>query len=417
MHRRSYAGASVVALLVASTAHASTTTDIANLALANLNKKACSTNSLGGKDYESSCTGNGGYPEYWCADFAQWVWANTGVNYTTELNAAAGSFYLYGQKHGTLKSSAALGDVVVFDWHGDGTADHVAVVTKVNGDGTIETASGDWGGQSGTEAQFASTSTVVLNAPAYPGTVGSTPGVMGMTISGFIAPVGVSALPELEASFVGQGSSAPADPTKAAYYRVCAGDTFTFWFEVKNTGAATWTDVNDTAAGHWGKAVRLQTSNGKPDVLAGVSQVSINDNATIDVSPGGTTKFTKAGITGKAPATPGVYKTSWSLVDEGRGTFGPGMWLSYDVVDCQTDAGLVTHDGGSTTPPDGGADGGTSADPGQGGCAVSSPARSRGAAGALFLVMVCVAVGRRRSGRPDARASSEDSSRGRRAPA
>ncbi|HEY8040978.1 MAG TPA: CHAP domain-containing protein [Polyangiaceae bacterium] len=430
-----FAAVALVGGLVASPAWAHTTADIASLALANVGKGACSTNSLGGHAFESSCTGNGGQPEYWCADFAQWVWANTGVGYTGELDAAAGSFYVYGQKHGTLHNSPAVGDAVVFDYQGGGVADHVAIVTKVDANGTIETVSGDWGGQSGTEAQFASTSSTVLNAPAYAGTVGSTPGVMGMTISGFIAPVGVSAgPPPLEASFVSQGSDAPKDPTGADYYRVCAGESFHFWFELKNTGSAHWTDTNDTAAGHWGKAVRLGVPGNKPDVFAGTARVSINENANADVDPAGgncanksgcdSTRFTTAGIAGTAPAKAGTYKTTWQLVDEQRAWFGPTMWLSFDVVACPHDAGAAeagsgsgggSADGGAPVAAggeDGGASGATSeaGDPassdaptdGSGGCSVQ-----RGTAGGEESVACLVGVallvlgrGRRRRRQP-----------------
>jgi len=162
---------------------------IAKLALANLNKKACSENSKGKKDFDSSCHGNGGEPEYWCADFARWVWANAGGGVDTAgLDAAAGSFYTYGERHHTLHTTPALGDAVVFDYQGNGVADHVAIVTKVDANGDIETVSGDWGGDNGTEAEFASTSHVRLNAPAYSHKVGSDPAIMGMRISGFIAP-------------------------------------------------------------------------------------------------------------------------------------------------------------------------------------------------------------------------------------
>jgi hypothetical protein len=164
---------------------------IAALALANVGQGACTANTLGGSAFDSSCTGNGGQPEYWCADFAMWVWSSAGITDMSGLTAAAGSFYVYGQNNGTLSNTPAVGDAAVFGYQGSGVANHVAIVTQVNADGTIETVSGDWNGQSGTEAQFASTSSVVLNSPAYDATVGSSPAIMGMTISGFIAPVGV----------------------------------------------------------------------------------------------------------------------------------------------------------------------------------------------------------------------------------
>jgi hypothetical protein len=178
---------------------------IAALALANLGMHACSTNSLGGTSFETSCTGNGGEPEYWCADFARWVWANSGVADTWALTAAAGSFYSYGLQFGTLTSTPAVGDAAVFDYYGGGVADHVAIVTQVNGNGTIETTSGDWGGDPGSEAHFASTSTVQLNSPAYTGTIGSYSAVMGMRLSGFVAPVGVKVWPVEPRARLGAG--------------------------------------------------------------------------------------------------------------------------------------------------------------------------------------------------------------------
>ena len=164
--------------------------NISSIALANVGKGACSTNSEGGRAFDSSCTGNGGEPEYWCADFARWVWGKAGAN-TSGLDAAAGSFYVYGLNHGTLHSHPSVGDAVVFNYKGGGYADHVAIVARVFSNGSIETVSGDWGGQSGSEAHFASTSRVDLNAPAYAGSVGSYPGIMGMKISGFVSPAGL----------------------------------------------------------------------------------------------------------------------------------------------------------------------------------------------------------------------------------
>jgi len=191
-------------------ASAATGTSIAALADANLGKKACSINSGGRKYFESSCTGNGGQPEYWCADFARWVWASSGVADTSRLNAAAGSFYTYGEEYGTLSATAAVGDAVVFDYHGGGVADHVAIVSQANSNGTITTVSGDWNGEPGSEAHFASTSSVVSNAPAYLGEVGASPAAMGMTISAFVAPVGVGVVP------VTGGTRFPAGDTLTA---------------------------------------------------------------------------------------------------------------------------------------------------------------------------------------------------------
>lgn len=162
---------------------------IVALAAANVGKGACSTNSLhNGVGFESSCTGNGGAPEFWCADFAKWVWANSGVLDTGILNAESASFWLYGQDNRTLSNVPQVGDAVVYDYS-DGYAQHVAIVSQVNPNGTIESISGDWGGDSGSESRFASTSSAVVNTPPYPSAVGSSSSVTGMTISGYVAPV------------------------------------------------------------------------------------------------------------------------------------------------------------------------------------------------------------------------------------
>ena len=272
----------------ATTSHAVTSGDLAGLALANLGGTACGTNSLGGDAFFSSCTGNGGQPEYWCADFARWVWANEGVD-TSELSAAAGSFYVYGQNHGTLSSTPTVGAAVVFDYAGGGYADHVAIVTQVNDDGTIESASGDWNGESGTEAEFSATSHVILNAPAYDATVGDTPGAIGMTISGYIMPAGASTDGGGPSGGTSGGTEDPAcmvhadgrlycgNTVGAAIYASTNAESGVVdhlrsnpsWFDCWSTGElhgggnTTWYHTQGDDAGNWGwtPAVDLDTTS------------------------------------------------------------------------------------------------------------------------------------------------------------
>lgn len=168
-----------------------TGSQIASIAAQNVGKGPCDTNSAGGDGFYSSCH------EQWCADFARWVWAQSGVANTSDLHPAAGSFYLYGQKHGTLHTNTdytpRVGDAVVFNYGvaGAGTAKHVALVSKVNANGTIETISGNWSNR------------VQRNQPAYRGTVGTTPSVMGQKISAFVSPVGVASATRGTASVYG----------------------------------------------------------------------------------------------------------------------------------------------------------------------------------------------------------------------
>jgi hypothetical protein len=286
--------------LVATTGEALTGSSVASLALANVGGMACAKNSLGGTSFDSSCTGNGGQPEYWCADFARWVWEHTGAGNTSELTAAAGSFYVYGQNHGTLSNKPAVGDAVVFNYQGGGVADHVALVTQVNSDGTIETVSGDWNGQSGTEAQFSSTSHVVLNSPAYPGTVGSTPGIMGMTISGFIAPVGLTNA-EYGATYVSQSF-----PLATTALQMFAGQTIHASIVMKNVGSKSWDS-----------STRLGTTQprDRDSAFADSSWVSPNRAAAVKgtVAPGATFSFD---FDLHAPSKTGTYLEYFNLVQE-----------------------------------------------------------------------------------------------------
>ena len=167
---------------------------IAELATANIGKKATSTNSLGGRGFESSATGDNGRPEYWCADFAKWVWQHAGVEELAGLNAAAHSFYTYGGKHSTFSHTPRLGAVAIFSGRKGDTSsiEHVAIVSKVNHNGTIETISGDWGGHGSSESAFAGSAHAAHNTPAYHSAVDTHPNIMGYWILGYTAPAGLN---------------------------------------------------------------------------------------------------------------------------------------------------------------------------------------------------------------------------------
>lgn len=203
-----------ITILAPPAAWATDSADVATLALANQGKGAgqCSQvnsapNSLGGTAFGNSCTGNNGDAEYWCADFAKWVWQNAAgstITDTDSLNAAAVSFYNYGVDHGTLHTAASyqpqVGDAVIYDvtvpsgqTHGT-FADHVGLVTAVNSDGSIQTVNGDFGGVSGYgQSYFAETSTVLVkDIAAGEVGVGSSPSNIGMTISGYSTPAGLT---------------------------------------------------------------------------------------------------------------------------------------------------------------------------------------------------------------------------------
>jgi hypothetical protein len=193
----------------AANAGTGTVNDVVRLAEMNVGGSACGTNSLGGHSFYTSCTGDAGRPQFWCADFAMWVWANSGETDMNGLSAAAQSFYTYGRNRGILTNQPAVGDAVVFSKTAGDTSDdpngihHVAIVTAVYPNGTIETVSGDWDGQDG---NFAATSHVVHNTPAYGSAVGTRPSVMGMWIEGYIPPPGLVKR-HADMDFSGDGSA------------------------------------------------------------------------------------------------------------------------------------------------------------------------------------------------------------------
>ncbi|GGQ96094.1 CHAP domain-containing protein [Kitasatospora griseola] len=182
----------------------------AQLAAANVGRSAgtCAYtptyNTLGGSQFEHSCVGWAGVPEYWCSDFAIWAWRNSGLA-VTGLDASAVSFRTYGQNNGTLHTNASYvpqpGDAVIYGTgSGSGTViHHVAIVTALNADGSVVTANGDWNGKPNatSEADFAKSSSVVsVTIPAAQRTTGSVPSTVdpadGYRIDGYITPVTTS---------------------------------------------------------------------------------------------------------------------------------------------------------------------------------------------------------------------------------
>jgi hypothetical protein len=101
--------------------------------------------------------------EEWCADFNKWVWQQAGVTADMDtLNAAASSFYAWGQDQGETmtpgQGTPQVGDSIAFFGPGPVSAaayaDHVGVVTSVNADGTINMVNGDFLGSSQISVEY-----------------------------------------------------------------------------------------------------------------------------------------------------------------------------------------------------------------------------------------------------------------------
>lgn len=192
----------------AATGSTATGSSAAVLATANLGKTAgtCALaptrNSLGGRQFESSCSGGyTGGPEYWCADFAQWVWQHAGLS-TEGLSPEAASFVAYGEANGTQHTRTGYqpkpGDAVEFGSTEDsGRIDHVAIVTAVGGDGSVVTANGDWAGPPGDDVSMAAyavrSKVVSITIPASQRAVGSEPSMVdtkdGYYVAGYTTPL------------------------------------------------------------------------------------------------------------------------------------------------------------------------------------------------------------------------------------
>jgi hypothetical protein len=165
----------------------------ANTAIINVGEGDCSRNSAGTIGFYNSCKNH----EYWCADFAKWVWVQAGVPSSTvsSINAAAYSFYSWGKSHGGVSSTPGLGDAVIFSTNkgdhttGSGGIHHVAIVTAVSGS-SVKIVSGDWGGHGSTQQQFADSAHVVKNNSGnwIVGTVNTKPASIGQWIVGYALP-------------------------------------------------------------------------------------------------------------------------------------------------------------------------------------------------------------------------------------
>jgi hypothetical protein len=102
-------------------------------------------------------------PEYWCSDFATYVWQHAGVSVPTYPGVS--SFADWARRNGKFSTDTSLlqvGDVVFY-------AQHVGVVIQVQPNGTVVTADGDFGGTGKPQAAFASTSHVKIDSfnPRY----------------------------------------------------------------------------------------------------------------------------------------------------------------------------------------------------------------------------------------------------------
>lgn len=82
----------------------------------------------------------------WCAIFVSYCFDRVGM--TLPIRTAKGFAYCqdgvhWFQRQGRWFAKPQVGDVVFYSWQGDGIADHVGIVEKVNADGSVVSIEGN----------------------------------------------------------------------------------------------------------------------------------------------------------------------------------------------------------------------------------------------------------------------------------
>jgi hypothetical protein len=106
------------------------------------------------------------HAEFWCSDFAKWVWIQGGVTSDqSTITPLSSSFYTWGLAHGESMpvdgGTPQVGDAIVLYPSGtSGTTaleddgDHVGIITAVHSDGTIDIVNGDFLTSSGIKVAY-----------------------------------------------------------------------------------------------------------------------------------------------------------------------------------------------------------------------------------------------------------------------
>ena len=89
-------------------------------------------------DWWAKCTGQHAQGASWCACFVSWVFAQNNASNLIPAKNAHGFIYCpdlenYAKAHGLViadHTKAQPADIVLFDWTGQGLADHVGIVLK-----------------------------------------------------------------------------------------------------------------------------------------------------------------------------------------------------------------------------------------------------------------------------------------------
>src|SRR5690606_87471 len=82
------------------------------------------------RTYQASTTVPGsGWP--WCMAFVRWCWDQAGAHKNGYRGAYVPHLELWARKAGKLQKKPSPGAAILFDWDGDGVADHTGLVERV----------------------------------------------------------------------------------------------------------------------------------------------------------------------------------------------------------------------------------------------------------------------------------------------
>lgn len=156
--------------------------DFVNIARAEIGTKENPPNS--NKTKYGVFTGHDGQP--WCGSFVMWCAGQSKLNIPNVVYTPAGvsGFQGKGLWSNAATAKPQMGDIVFFDFPGGDKVDHVGIVIKDNGDGTVVTVEGnsipDGSANSGKIAAEANGGEVCMKVRAYKANKrGLTPFIVG----------------------------------------------------------------------------------------------------------------------------------------------------------------------------------------------------------------------------------------------
>ena len=248
-------------------------------------------------DADGSTTTVQNHTEFWCSDFAKWVWSQAGQPDTDVLNGDASSFYTWGQDNGdTLTvdgTNVQVGDAVVLYspsvTPGPGVyAAHVGIIVGVSGS-SVTTVNGDFFINSGqTIGVYEQTNSSLAQ---YASAAEDTSGEQWV----LVAPSTNS--PPPPPALLGITAVLQSDGNQNVYYVGANGQVYDWYFDSSG----------------WSNA-QLAASSSQPPALTSA------DSTTMSVGSAGSFTVTTTGIPTPSLSESGTLPSGITFINNGNGT-------------------------------------------------------------------------------------------------